>query len=148
MDYRRNAKHCGSISVKLYGMHWAMMLRFYGDQLSEANPELSDALLVKALVKTLSIADDDGFSSLNEYHYPEPDEAHPVGRQAQLDKIGKALSEAGDTPIHVLAHGYGPLEDFQRRIKIAREASPHGAWVNRYAYLSDDKLDAIGQAFK
>ncbi len=146
MDFARNAKHCDEISVKLYGMHWAMMLRFYGDQIMQANPSLSSQKLVRALVRLLGIADDDGFSELEDYQYPSPEEPHPAGARAQIQKIQTAQQAAGDTPIHVLAHGYGPLEDFQRRIKIAHQASPHGFWVNRYGYLTDEKLDAIGVA--
>ena len=49
------------------------------------------------------------------------------------------------TPIYTLAHGYGPLDDFRRRLRVAHEASPHGLWINRYAYLTDRKLETIGE---
>ncbi len=145
MDFARAAKHCDEISVKLYGMHWAMMLRFYGDQLRDANPGISTTLLTRALVRLLDIADDDGLPDLKDYRYPAPHEHHPVGQQAQIRKIQAAQSQAGETPIHVLAHGYGPADDFRKRIEVACAASPHGFWVNRYGYLSDEKLDIIGQ---
>jgi len=143
MDFERASKHCDEIAVKLYGMHWAMMLRFYGDQLCETNPQLSSDLVAKALTRLLDIADDGGFSQLEEYKYPGPDEPHPVGSQAQIRKIQTAQQLAGETPIHVLAHGYGPVDDFSKRIEVAMQASDHGVWVNRYGYLSDEKLDAI-----
>ncbi len=38
------------------------------------------------------------------------------------------------------------LEDVKARVKLAFEASGGRLWVNRYGYLSDAKLDAIGQA--
>jgi hypothetical protein len=147
-DFRRAARHSASISVKLYGMHWAMMLRFYGDQLRQANPGLSDTLLVRALVRLLDIADDDGLPRLDDYRYPEPDEPHPIGPKAQARKIAQAQAAAGDTPIHVLAHGYGPPDDFRRRLVVARDAGPHGFWINRYGYLSNEKLHILGQVVR
>lgn len=146
MDFRRAARMCDAVSVKLYGMHWAMILRFYGDQLCDANPDLDPSLLVKVLVRLLGIADDEGLPSLQDYRYPGPNEPHPIGRAAQIAKIRTAQHDAGSMPVHVLAHGYGPLRDFRNRIEVACEASPHGFWINRYGYLSDDKLDAVGES--
>ena len=39
----------------------------------------------------------------------------------------------------MLAHGYGPIGDFRKRIEVAHKAAQHGLWVNRYAYLTDEK---------
>lgn len=130
-------------SVKEYAMHWAMMLRFYGDEILTANRGLDETLLVRALVRVLGIADDEGLSHLADYHYPEPNEAHPCGTRALGQKIQQAQKEAGSTPIFALAHGYGPPNDFRRRLRAAHEASAHGFWVNRYGYLSDEKLAII-----
>ena len=121
------------------------MLRFYGDQLRQANPDVSLPLLTRSLVEWLDFADDGGLPSLEQYKYPSPEERHPVGAHAQTRKIRQAQADAGDTPVYALAHGYGPLDDFQRRLTIAHQSGPHGIWVNRYAYLSDAKLDIIGQ---
>ena len=143
MDFRRVARHSSAISCKLYTMHWPMMLRFYGDQILQANPGLSSQLLAGALVNLLDIADDSGLGSVEAYSYPRPDVPHPVGPSAQARKIRQAQRDAGDTPVYVLAHGYGPLEDFRKRLQVARDAGSHGYWVNRYAYLSDEKLSVI-----
>jgi hypothetical protein len=142
MDFRRAARHSTAISVKHYTMHWPMMLRFYADQLRQANPALDSRRLARALVSLLDIADDGGLPSTDDYRYPKPDEPHPVGAQALIRKIEQAQRDAGDTPIYTLAHGYGPVADFRRRLEIAWRASPRGIWVNRYGYLSDEKLHA------
>ena len=146
MDFARVAPFSRAISVKLYTMHWPMILRFYGDQLMAANPKLSGSLLTRFLLATLDIADrTDQNVQLTDFSYPAPDIPHPVGEQAQHRKIVQAQRAAGATPVYALAHGYGPIEDFRRRLQIAHRASPHGMWVNRYAYLTNDKLDAIGR---
>jgi len=145
MDYARAARHSSAISVKLYTMHWPVMLRFYGDALMRANPNLNDRLLTRTLVSWLDIADDEGLPSLRDYKYPEPEEPHPVGPRAQMRKIVEAQREAGRVPVYALAHGYGPVSDFRRRIAVAWQASQYGVWVNRYGYLSDEKLKVIGE---
>ena len=143
-DFGLAAAHSQGISVKLYGMHWAMMLRSYGDQLRAANPHVSELLLVRALATLLGIEDDDRSAKLDDYRYPAPDEPHPGGDMAQAGKIAQAQAAAGECPVYALAHGYGPDEDFRRRFEVAWNASPHGVWLNRYGYLSDAKLKIVG----
>lgn len=145
MDYSLAAKHSSGISVKLYTMHWPMIVRFYGDALLAANRGLSDHLLAAALVRLMDIADDAGLPRIADYAYPDPDTPHPVGREAQARKIHQAQTDAGSTPVYALVHGYGPVADFKQRLKVAWEASNGRIWINRYGYLTDEKLDAIGE---
>jgi hypothetical protein len=144
-DFARAARHSSAISVKLYTMHWPMILRFYGDVLMKANPKLSETLLVRALVRLLDIADNEGLPRLSDYAYPEPDVPHPVGAKAQARKIAQALMDAGKTPIYALAHSYGHPDDFAKRLEVAWKASPHGIWINRYGYLSDPKMKRVAE---
>jgi hypothetical protein len=143
-DFSRVAKHCHAIPVKLYTMHWPMMLRFYGDALRAANPGLDERLLGRCLLRWLDVQDADVPTSIESFAYPEPEQRHPVGAAAQLRKIAQAQTEAGDTPVLAIAHGYGLLRDFEIRARIAWQASGRRIWVNRYGYLSDAKLDALG----
>ncbi|HET6518894.1 MAG TPA: hypothetical protein VFG47_03630 [Geminicoccaceae bacterium] len=144
-DYRRAAPHAAGILVKLYTMHWPMMLRFYGDALRAANPGLGERLLARWLVRLADISDADGPARLDLLRYPEPDEPHPVGAAAQVRKIRTAQAEAGGAvPVYAIAHGYGPLDDFRDRAEVAWRASGRRMWVNRYGYLGDAKLDALG----
>lgn len=144
MDYRLAAAHADGFSVKLYTMHWPMIVRFYGDVLKEANQGISDHLLVRRLVRVLGIADGDGLPHLADYTYPGPDTPHRAGRHAQSRKIQAAQQAAGKTPVYSLAHGYGPLADFRERLEVAYRASGQRVWVNRYGYLTEEKIDAIG----
>lgn len=142
--YSRAARSVEGIGVKLYTMHWPMMLRAYGEALRARNETLSPALLARSLVL---LCDSDGPipARLEDLHYPEPQEPHPVGDAALRRKIETARAEARPCPVYPIAHAYGPLEDFARRARIAWQASTNGMWVNRYAYLSDDKLRVLGR---
>ncbi|MEP7366537.1 MAG: hypothetical protein ABI972_25045 [Acidobacteriota bacterium] len=142
MDYKRVAKYASAISLKLYTMHWPVMLRFYADELKEANPGLSDVVLARSLERVLGLRDD-GPLALAEYKYPEPDEPHPAGERRMAERIKFAQKQAGKTSVYAIAHGYGPLADFKRRFEVASRSSRHGVWVNRYGYLSDAKLQAM-----
>jgi len=133
---------------------------FRSDNCGRAAPELIDALVAAnpglrghpALPRTLAalfdMTDDAGFDRLEDWRYPEPEEPHPVGGHAQTRKIRNAQAEAGATPIWALAHGYGPVADFARRFRLAHEAALGNSWVNRYGYLADAKLDAIGAVIR
>jgi hypothetical protein len=80
--------------------------------------------------------------------YPPPDTDHPVGEQAQLDKLRLACAQAGSTPVIAFAHSYGPEGDFMRRLALAAQAVQGGSgrlWINRYGYLSASKLAALGR---
>jgi hypothetical protein len=46
-------------------------------------------------------------------------------------------------PVYAFAHGYGPPDDVAARTAVAWQASGRRMWVNRYGYLSDQKLDAL-----
>jgi hypothetical protein len=147
-DFSRVGKHVDACSVKLYTMHWPMMMRFYGDALRTANPQALEQQIVSALVAWFDTIDYGAPNRLEIIRYPESNEPHPVGNLAQLRKIKQAQQEAGSLPIYALAHGYGPLEDFQKRLGVARMSTEHGVWINRYGYLSNEKIKSIANVFR
>ena len=68
---------------------------------------------------------------------------------AQSRKIDLVLAQAGTgLAITPIVHGYGPPDDFLRRFRIVAESRAHGIWINRYGYLSDAKLDAVGDLWR
>ncbi len=134
-----------AVGVKLYTMHWMMMLRGYADAMLERQPHLAPKL-PRALVDLFAVSDDRGaLTRLDDIRYPEPHEPHRAGRAAQIGKIRRAQQAAGGTMVAAFAHGYGPLADFRERFTIAFEAARGHGWINRYGYLSDAKLAAIGE---
>ncbi len=113
--------------------------------LLDANPGLDEKLVVRSLANLFDLDDEVTANRISDYGYPEPDEPHPVPNAPQARKIDQAIAEAGgEMAITPIVHGYGPLEDFKRRLQIVQTSKADGVWINRYGYLGDDKLDAIG----
>jgi hypothetical protein len=136
-DYARVGAVADDIAVKLYTMHWPMMLRAY--LLSMNRLDDAGAAAIQKLFDT-------GDAPLADLRYPEPDEPHPVSADAQARKIASARAAA--PRIHAAAHAYGPLDDVVARARVAWEASGRRLWINRYGYLSDAKLRALGKALR
>lgn len=129
------------IGVKLYTMHWPMMVRAYADAIG------TGAAMGAALARLFDLDDDLArWADRDAVRYPEPEEPHPAGASAQRRKIAAARAACGAVPVHAFAHGYGPVADVERRVGIAFEAAGGRVFVNRYGYLADAKLDAIGRA--
>lgn len=148
LDFARAAEVCESIAPKLYTMHWSLIIKFWGDELLEANPGLDESLLVRALVNLLDLAEGEPGTSISDYGYPEPDEPHPIPDEPQRRKIRQAVSVArGNAEILPLVHGYGPVYDYERRFKLVAESEAAGGWINRYGYLSDEKLDVTREVW-
>lgn len=144
MNFARAGKHANGICVKAYTMHWLMMLRFYGDALKTANPTVNETLLTGALEHWLELSGQPGTRRLTDYRYPEPDEPHLVSDNAIAEKLTSA-QRLSSAPIFALTHGYGPLADYRRRLRVMYEASGHRVWINRYGYLSDAKLETTAE---
>ena len=62
-----------------------------------------------------------------------------------MRKIAQVRAAAGpEMAITPLVHGYGPVNDVVRRFRLVAESGADGVWINRYGYLGDDKIEAIG----
>jgi hypothetical protein len=144
IDFSGSADVVDHFCVKLYGMHWLMMLRSYADQLLEDNPELHPKVLLRALYLMFDVSIGRPPSTIEEVRYPSPHDPHPGEAVVRERKIAAAQARAGETPVVALEHGYGPVDDFTDRIKTAYRASGSRIWINRYGYLSDEKLARIG----
>jgi hypothetical protein len=125
------------VGVKLYTMHWPMIARYWArDLLQNADATAHDAV-------TAAIAWRFGFTDAivdgATLRYPEPGTAHPAGAKAQAAKLADARALAGTVPAVAFVHSYGPVADVVRRRDIAA-ASGLPVWINRYGYLSDEKI--------
>ena len=144
LDFTEAARIADSVSPKFYTMHWSLMIKFWGDVLLEANQSLDEQSLVPALVRLTDIADQPAGRKMDDYGYPHPDQPHPVPDPPQLRKLAAVRQQMGNQATLVpLVHGYGPLADVRRRLLLVMESAADGVWINRYGYLSDEKITAI-----
>lgn len=144
MDFGRVAEYADSINMKLYTMHWPLMVWFYASELIEQNHGLDETLLVRTISNLFDMEDDGQGVCLQDYVYPPPDKAHRAGVEAQRRKVSQALSAcAGKARLYPVVHGYGPADNFAERLHTGWETEAPGIWVNRYCYLSERKLAAI-----
>ena len=130
---------CKGIGVKFYTMHWPLIEADYLTALT-ARADLPPAAVARALSRLLCLSPDTPRDPAD-IRYPEPHEPHPASSEVIRARIEQARARAGATPVWGMTHGYGPLADVMRRFR-ALEGGP--VQVNRYAYLSDEKLAAIG----
>ncbi len=148
-DFRGASGICDAVSPKLYTMHWSVMVEFWGRRLLEHNPGLDEGLLVRSLAHLFDLGDDITATRIDQYRYPEPDEPHPIPDDAQRRRIEQVCAEVnGQALVTPLMHGYGPHQDFVRRFRLVAESPADGVWINRYGYLSDGKLDAVGRTWR
>ena len=147
MNFSDVARYADSINMKLYTMHWPQIVYFYAEELLAHNDRLLDeGMLVTALSKLFDFEDGDTGTSLDSYRYPPPDVPHRAGVQAQLRKIRQAQYEVGErAKLYPTVHGYGPLGDFEKRLRLAWHAGTPGIWINRYCYLGEEKIRTIGR---
>jgi hypothetical protein len=144
MDFGAVADYADSINMKLYTMHWPLIVYFYAQELLERNPSLNERVLVRTLSNLFDFEDSDLGTKLSDYFYPRPHVRHRAGLRAQARKIRQASSAiAGRADLYPIVHGYGPESDFEKRLRVAWHAVTSGIWINRYAYLSQQKLSAI-----
>jgi hypothetical protein len=148
-DFGRAARFCSAVSPKLYTMHWSAMVEFWGEALLKHNSGLDEKLVTRALAQLFDLGDQIRAEKLSDYGYPEPHEAHPVPDAPQKRKIAQVKAAAGEgMAITPLVHGYGPADDFARRLKLVAESEADGVWINRYGYLGDEKIAAIAEIWR
>lgn len=148
LDIEGTLEIAQAVSPKLYTMHWSAMVEFWGEALMAKN-DLDEELVVKALVNLFDIDDEVRATKISHYGYPQPDEAHPIPDGPQIRRIRQVIVDArGKGRVTPLMHGYGPADDFIRRFRLVAESNVDGVWINRYGYLSDEKLDAAASAWR
>ena len=148
-DFSGAVEYCNAVSPKLYTMHWTAMVDFWGTELLAQNRDLDEPVLVAALTNLFDLGAGNAGKRIADYGYPEPQADHPVSEECQARRIAQVHADVdGGCQVTPIVHGYGPFDDFCRRFRVAAANSPDGLWINRYGYLSDEKLDAVGDLWK
>lgn len=146
-DWSALAGSADAVGVKLYTMHWPMIARYWArDLVGSTNAAHLDAVTA-AMADFMGLCDG-GMPDGRTLHYPPPELPHPAGALAQQDKVREARAAAGAVPVITFAHAYGPADDVEHRLRIAQRAGSPALWVNRYGYLSDDKLARLARCMQ
>lgn len=141
-DLRSVAAHCDLIGVKLYTMHWPLIEANYIKGLA-SRTDFDPIRIATALSSVLRLSAR-APRLVQDIRYPEPNEAHPCTTQDLVEKLQSARHEIPPgTRMVGVAHGYGPTEDVLRRLNAAVEGADGAVHLNRYCYLSNDKINAI-----
>jgi len=144
-DYTALAPLSAALAVKLYTMHWPMMVRYHARPMVENNPGIAEADVVERLVRAFDLTEPDAPFDARAFAYPDPDTPHPVSSGAMTRKARAARAATPpETPLLALTHSYGPLSDFQRRLGATLAGGVDRVWIQRYSYLSDEKLAWLG----
>jgi len=143
-DFAKYAGLADAMMIKFFTMHWPLIVTYWTESLTRVNPSLDPGLVARAVSNAFDMEDDPS-ANLDDYVFPGPDDPHRAGTDAQIRKIKQATSEAGGKPILPSVHAYGPMDDVERRWRIGWEAGDSGMWINRYGYLSAEKLALLKQ---
>lgn len=142
VDFGAYSDYAHSVMIKFFTMHWPLIVTYWTEGITAINPNVDPNKVARAVSIALELEDEPS-SDANDYAYPEPDVPHRAGTNAQINKIRVATEQAKNMPILPSVHGYGPLDDVERRWRIGWETGSSGMWVNRYGYLSRPKLDLL-----
>ena len=146
-EYADCGKVADAISCKYYTMHWPMMMRNYSDSLTQNNPGLSRELISECLCRAFEAVSPTPATS-DDFDYPGPEDVHPVSLDTLHEKQQQAESHSVNAPMWPLSHSYGLTDDIVARSKALFSVSKKHLWINRYAYLTDEKLDALGEMMR
>ncbi|MCG6884426.1 MAG: hypothetical protein LJE62_11800 [Silicimonas sp.] len=143
LDFARAGAVADVVGVKLYTMHWPLIEAGYIAAL-QSRADIAPDSAARVISRLLALSPDVERRA-GAIRYPEPDEVHPAASADLAAKIVDARNELPATvELVAISHGYGPVADVARRARAVIDARPDAVHVNRYCYLSDEKLRAIG----
>ncbi len=142
VNFSEYSKYADAVMIKFFTMHWPLIVTYWTEAITAMNPSVDSNKVARAVSIALELEDIPS-NNASDYAYPEPDTPHRAGSNAQISKIKVATNQAKSMPILPSVHGYGPLEDVERRWRIGWETGETGMWVNRYGYLSEPKLNLL-----
>lgn len=137
------------VRCKLFTFHWPMMTRWLCQWLMELSPALTPQRVLQAaqVIYDVPAPADDHRSRVSDFQMPEPDEPHPITMSALADKLTRAVAGTGPRArTEAYLHSYRPVAEFERLLD-ATSGIAAGTWIQRYGYLSDDKLAVLRNAW-
>ncbi|HEV7336858.1 MAG TPA: hypothetical protein VGO06_12885 [Bosea sp. (in: a-proteobacteria)] len=133
------------VAVKHYTMHWPMIERSYVERLAQ----LTGADPDRVFASVHRWFDLNGNAPAREaLRYPEPEEAHPADDASLRRSVETAAAELRQSRFSTIVHGYGPPDDVERRFRAVLESPCRHLHINRYGYLSDEKIARLGAIWR
>ena len=151
MDYGLVGQVAGATRCKLFTFHWPMITRWWSETLLAWNPSLDAGAVLHAVTAALDLPApaSEHRRTLADYGMPRPDEPHPITMEALTRKLNQAVALAGaGAPCQAYVHSYRPADEFARVLAAAEASTAQGCWVQRYGYLSDEKLGILRDAWR
>ena len=112
--------------------------------MSASRTDFAPADIARALGTLLEVGPR-GDRTAESIRYPEPDEAHPCD---DADIVAKMQAASAEIPSEVrrcgITHASGPLDDVMRRFAAVADGANGAIHINRFGYMSDEKLAACG----
>lgn len=133
------------VAVKHYTMHWPMIERSYVERLAQltgADPDSVFAIVHRWLGLNGNAPTRDAL------RYPEPHEPHPADDDGLRRSVETAAGALRQSRFSTIVHGYGPPDDVERRFRAVLESSCRHLHLNRYGYLSDEKIARLGALWR
>jgi hypothetical protein len=145
MDYGRVHRVVQASRVKLFTFHWPMIVGWWARTLLDWSPGLQEGAVLRAVQTILDLPPPptEHRRALADYGMPRPDEPHPIEMAALTRKVNQAVAMAGpraEGRCLAYVHAYRPPAELGRVLEAALASDAPGCWVQRYGYLSDEKL--------
>lgn len=131
--------HAHELAIKFYTMHWPMMGANYAEQGSSKFGLSSDEIV--SFFSRNFLGRNDKMNAFQKLSYPEPDKPHCIAPE----KIKSTFDAFGFPKAVGITHSYGPVDDVVARCEALVSATNHNIEINRYAYLSEEKFEALSR---
>ena len=144
-------RECQELLGKLFTFHWPMIVRWYAESILRWNPTLAEGEVIAAVRAALDLPSwqTEHRRTLADYGMPLPDEPHLLTRESLIRKTDQLVALARGTGAAVAAyvHSYRPADEWREVLRAAKASRADTCWVQRYGYLSDEKLDIIREVW-
>jgi hypothetical protein len=150
MDYGALGRVASATRCKLFTFHWPLITRWWSETLLAWNPGLDEGAVLGAVAAALDLPAPGGARTLrlDDFHMPAPAESHPITPAALTRKLNQAVALAGNgASCQAYVHSYRPVGEFAETLAAASASDARGRWVQRYGYLSDEKLAVLREAW-
>lgn len=136
--------------IKLYSFHWLMMVRWWTETGLTWNrgSAIRPGDLTRATMALFGLTlQDEPIEILPEdFGMPGPGKSHNLTPGSYTNRLEGALALRTDqAPLYPIVHAYRSVEDFASVLAAVRPFSRRGIWIQRYGYLSDEKLAVLRQ---